>query len=214
MGSSASYGAAISERTSTPRRKVFLVLVRDASPADDPDAQVVLGTDRTDDAATSRRPSAFVVLGCRVSLDAQGRLQGALGRRARAAAEAYRQRSDAHAVIIASGGRRWSNLIEADALALELTRLDVPARAVVRERCSLSTRDNARFATAALARRGIARATVVTCAWHLPRAVALFGREGVEVEGLAVDPGSAAWSRRLWRWGRERVLAWAQLRPS
>jgi uncharacterized SAM-binding protein YcdF (DUF218 family) len=163
---------------------------------------------------TGGRPRAFVVLGCQVSLDADGRLKGALGRRARATADVYLQRGDEHAVVVASGGRRWSNVVEADAMARELTRLGVPARSVVREGCSLSTRDNARFASAALARRGIARATVVTCAWHLPRAVALFRREGVEVEGLAVSPGSAPWTRRFWRWGRERVLTWAQLRPS
>jgi uncharacterized SAM-binding protein YcdF (DUF218 family) len=197
-----------------PRRKVFLVLVREASPADDCAAPAALRPGGTDDASSGARPSAFVVLGCRVSVDAEGRLQGALGRRARAAASAYLQRGDAHAVVVVSGGRRWSNVVEADALALELARLDVPARAVVRERCSLSTRDNARFAARVLARRGIARATVVTCDWHLPRAVALFGREGMEVEGLPVSPGSAPWTRRLWRWGRERVLAWAQLRPS
>jgi uncharacterized SAM-binding protein YcdF (DUF218 family) len=124
------------------------------------------------------------------------------------------RQDDAHAVVIASGGRRWSTVVEADAIARELTRLGVPARLVVRERSSLSTRDNARFAAAALARRGIARATVVTCAWHLPRAVALFRREGMEVDGFAVNPGSSPWARRLWRWGRERVLTWAQLRAS
>jgi uncharacterized SAM-binding protein YcdF (DUF218 family) len=184
--------------------------VRDPTPADDRGA-----LDPDASAEATRAPqSAFVVLGCRVSLDVEGRLEGALGRRARAAAEAYLQRGDAEAVVVASGGRRWSDVVEADAIARELTRRGVPARAVVRERCSLSTRDNARYASAALARRGIARATVVTCAWHLPRAVALFGREGVEVDGLAVSPGSTPWTRRLWRWGRERVLAWSQLRPS
>jgi cyclophilin family peptidyl-prolyl cis-trans isomerase len=142
-----------------------------------------------------------------VSLDGQGRLEGALARRVEAAAEAYARRGEAHAVVVASGGRRWSEVVEADAMARELARLGVPAEAIVRERCSLSTRDNARFAAAALERRGITRATVVTCAWHLPRAVALFAREGVGDDGLAVPTVPAPFRRRFWRWGREIVLA-------
>jgi uncharacterized SAM-binding protein YcdF (DUF218 family) len=156
-------------------------------------------------------PTALVVLGCRVTLDREGRLEGALGRRVRATAEAYARLGDGQALVVASGGRRWSDGVEADAIARELVRLGVAERAIVRERCSLSTRENARFAAAALARRGIARATVVTCAWHLPRAVALFARQGVDVEGLAVAPRDAPWTRRVWRWGRERVLRWAQV---
>jgi uncharacterized SAM-binding protein YcdF (DUF218 family) len=120
-----------------------------------------------------------VVLGCKVSLDGEGRLAGALAWRVAAAAGAYARRGDADVVVVASGGRRWAGIVEADAMARELARLGVPEGAIVRERCSLSTRDNARFAAAALERRGIARATVVTCAWHLARAVTLFTREGV-----------------------------------
>jgi cyclophilin family peptidyl-prolyl cis-trans isomerase/uncharacterized SAM-binding protein YcdF (DUF218 family) len=156
-----------------------------------------------------------------VSLDGQGRLVGALARRVEAAAEEYARRGDADAVVVASGGRRWAGsadhaprppegwpeVVEADAMARELLWLGVPEKAIVRERCSLSTRENARFAAAALERRGIARATVVTCAWHLPRAVALFARAGVEADGLAVPAGRAPWRRRFWRWGREIVLA-------
>jgi uncharacterized SAM-binding protein YcdF (DUF218 family) len=151
-----------------------------------------------------------VVLGCRVALDGEGRLVGALARRVGVAAEAYARLAHPRAVVVASGGRRWAEAVEADAMARELRRLGVPEGAIVRERCSLSTRDNARFAVAALARRGIARATVVTCAWHLPRAVALFEGEGVEVVGLASPPGNARWTARVWRWGRERVLVWTQ----
>jgi cyclophilin family peptidyl-prolyl cis-trans isomerase/vancomycin permeability regulator SanA len=161
---------------------------------------------RNDDASAALGERALVVLGCRVSLDAEGRPQGALGRRVVAAAEEYARRGEVVAVVVASGGRRWSEVVEADAMARELARLGVPPELIVRERCSLSTRDNARFAAAALERRGITRATVVTCAWHLPRAVALFAREGMEADGLAAPEGRAPWRRRFWRWGRETVL--------
>jgi uncharacterized SAM-binding protein YcdF (DUF218 family) len=156
---------------------------------------------------------ALVALGCRVTLDARGRMTGALSARVRAAAEEYVRRCDAHAVpvLVVSGGRHWAGVVEADAMASELVHLGVPAQAVVRERCSLSTRDNARFVAAVLTRRGIARATVVTCVWHLPRALAFFRAYGIEVDGIGAPPsGRTPTMRHLWQWGRERVLTWAQ----
>ncbi|MGD0530424.1 MAG: YdcF family protein, partial [Polyangiaceae bacterium] len=163
-------------------------------------------TPPTDDAEAALAPRALVVLGCRVSPGAGGRLEGALGRRVEAAAAEYARRGEGAGVVVASGGRRWAGVVEADAMARELARRGVPPGVIVRERCSLSTRDNARFAVAALERRGIARATVVTCAWHLPRAVALFRRAGMVVDGLPAPPGDAPWRKRFWRWGRETVL--------
>jgi uncharacterized SAM-binding protein YcdF (DUF218 family) len=159
---------------------------------------------------------ATVVLGCAVSVDRAGRLSGALARRIAAAAEAYarecgdRREGDPCAVVVACGGRRWSGVVEADAMARELTLRGVPERAIVRERCSLTTRENARFAAAVLARRGLSEARLVTCAWHLPRALRLFEREGVRVLGLAAAPARTTWARTIWRWGRERLLTAAE----
>jgi len=158
------------------------------------------------------RPQVIVVLGCVVRVDAHGRLSGALGRRTTAAAEAYARSEHPDTVVLACGGRRWAGVVEADAMARELVRRGVPERAIVRERCSLSTRENARFAAAVLARRGLDRVTVVTCAWHAPRAASLFRMYGVTADVVAVPAGAAPWSRRLWRWGRERTLTWVQLR--
>jgi hypothetical protein len=101
-------------------------------------------------------------------------------------------------------------VVEADAMQAELVRAGVAADVVVRERCSLSTRENARFAAALLRRHGIRRVTVVTCDWHLPRALAAFRRAGLdEVEGFGAPSVAVPWRRRVVRWGRERVLAWA-----
>ena len=72
--------------------------------------------------------------------------------------------------------------------------------------------DNARFAAEILARRGIARATVVTCEWHAPRAASLFRMHGVSVDVVPVAVARAPLRRRFWRWGRERVLSWMQVR--
>jgi uncharacterized SAM-binding protein YcdF (DUF218 family) len=160
------------------------------------------------------RQQAIVVLGCGVRVDPKGRLAGALARRVEAAADAYAQGNDPGAIVIACGGRRWAGLVEADAMARELVRRGVPERAVVRERCSLSTRQNARFAAEVLSRHGIARATVVTCAWHAPRAASLFRMHGVSVDLVPVPAANAPLRRRFWRWGRERVLSWVQVRTA
>jgi uncharacterized SAM-binding protein YcdF (DUF218 family) len=110
-------------------------------------------------------------------------------------------------LVVATGGRAWGGLVEADGMADELLRQGVPPDRIVRERLSLSTRDNARYTAAQLKKRGIERAIVVTCAWHLPRATALFRRQGLKVEGVgAVDVG-ASLATRVYRWGRERVAA-------
>lgn len=154
-------------------------------------------------AACGEKPRAVVVLGGRVRADASGLgLAGALGRRVAKAAEIALA---CDAIVVASGGCVWDGRVEADAMAAALVRAGVPASRVVRERCSLSTRDNARYAARVLFRRGIDEATVVTCAWHLPRALRLFVREGVRAEGAAAADPDAGWARAAWRWGRERV---------
>jgi uncharacterized SAM-binding protein YcdF (DUF218 family) len=158
------------------------------------------------------RQQAIVVLGCSVRLDEWGVLAGALGRRVQAAADAYERQGGRGAIVVASGGRRWAGVVEADAMARELVRRGVPEGSIVRERCSLSTRQNARFAAQVLARRGIGRAAVVTCAWHAPRAASLFRMHGVSVDLVPVAPAHAPLRSRFWRWGRERVLAWVQVR--
>ncbi|MGA7121538.1 MAG: YdcF family protein [Polyangiaceae bacterium] len=160
-----------------------------------------------------RMIDAIVVLGCPVRLDGGGQLRpGALARRLDAAAVVYARREVEASVVVASGGRSWGGLVEADVMARELERRGVPIGAIVRERCSLTTRDNARFAAEALARRGIHSAFVVSCEWHLPRALALFRRAGVRAEGVAARESGAHWMKRTWRRELERVLTWVQTR--
>jgi uncharacterized SAM-binding protein YcdF (DUF218 family) len=158
----------------------------------------------------SRAPAAIVVLGCRVRLDTDARLSpGALARRVEMGALTYHRRADARTVIVVSGGRRWGDDVEADAMARELALRGVPEGAIVRERCSLSTRDNARFTAEVLGRRGAHRVVLVTCPWHMARAVVLFSRAGVDVEPVAATGVRVPWTSRIWRWGVERVLTLA-----
>ncbi len=150
-------------------------------------------------------PPALVVcvLGCRAN-------SVTLARRVQAGSEAYRARGANLAV--ACGGRAWRGLVEADAIAEALVAQGVPAAAVVRERCSLDTRDNARFTAALLARRGIVDVLVVTCSWHLPRAERLFRLAGLRVEGLGVDPPSPTLRQRAYWEVRERLSGWNDAR--
>jgi cyclophilin family peptidyl-prolyl cis-trans isomerase/uncharacterized SAM-binding protein YcdF (DUF218 family) len=148
---------------------------------------------------------AIVVLGCAVRRTARG-LAGAAGRRAARAAAVFHE-AENQPIVVASGGRAWDGLVEADALAEELSRLGVPADRIVRERCSLSTRDNARYTAEVLGRHGIRRALVVTCSWHLPRAVALFRASGLDVVPLPAHTPDAPWLVRVWRAAHEAVAS-------
>lgn len=151
----------------------------------------------------SREPVTVCVLGCRTG-------SPTLARRAQVAAETYRLRGARLAV--ACGGRAWEGLVEADELARMLREGGVPGEAIVRERCSLDTRDNARFAAALLGRRGIRRIVLVTCSWHLPRAERAFRAAGLEVDGVGVDPPDPSLLRRLYWSQRERLSSWNDAR--
>jgi len=147
-----------------------------------------------------RAAQAVCVLGCPTT-------SAAIARRARAAAEAFAR--GAGELVVACGGRAWGGSVEADHMAEALRASRVPAAVIVRERCSLDTRDNARFAAVLLARRGISRVVLVTCAWHMPRAARLFTATGLEVvEKVGVEPPSPTEMQRLYWRAREAVTSW------
>src|SRR5262249_32960802 len=123
---------------------------------------------------SERRPTggaldALVLLGCRV---APASRSGAAHRRALRAASAYAE--GVAPLVVVSGGKRWHGVREADALRESLLRAGVPDSAIVVETRSLTTRQNARFVAELLRRRGLTRAGIVTCDWHLSRAIACF----------------------------------------
>jgi uncharacterized SAM-binding protein YcdF (DUF218 family) len=60
-----------------------------------------------------------------------------------------------------------------------------------------------------LERRGMTDVVVVTCAWHLPRALRAFRREGIRAEGLAVPlPAQIGRARRAYYGVRETIAMW------
>ncbi len=146
---------------------------------------------------------ALVLLGCRIGRN--GALLGAARRRAARAAEAWRE--GCAPVIVVSGGRRWGGVTEADALRHQLLSDGVPDRALVLERQSLSTRENARYTADLLRTRSATRIGVVSCDWHLPRAVSAFRRHGLDAVGLPAESPPVGRLQHWYRHGRER-LSW------
>lgn len=141
---------------------------------------------------------AIVVLGCRVgSMEPST----AAGRRVAAAASAWREGT----WVVASGGRRWSGVAEAEAMRDALVRLGVPREQVLRELVSLSTRENAARSAALLGRLRATEVVVATCDWHVPRALREFARVGVTATAVPAPsppaPIARAWLRSLREWG-------------
>jgi uncharacterized SAM-binding protein YcdF (DUF218 family) len=154
-----------------------------------------------------------VVLGCRVGPG--GDLRGAVLRRVSRAHEAWLAASPP--LVIPSGGRRWSDTPEAAAMRLALLARGVPHDALAPELRSMNTRENARFSVALLRERGARRVGVVTCDWHMPRALALFARhaapdvpggEALSFFALPAPSPPTTLRLRLYRRGRERVARW------
>jgi uncharacterized SAM-binding protein YcdF (DUF218 family) len=123
----------------------------------------------------SARADAIIVLGCKVP-DAGTR--GTMHRRVAAAARLWVEHRPR--IVIASGGRPWNGRPEADTLRALLVEQGVPAEAVVRELWSLNTVENAFYSAELLRAAGLSRPAVVTCDWHMKRALVCFAACGVQ----------------------------------
>ncbi len=100
-------------------------------------------------------------------------------------------------LIIATGGYRWPRHLqgksnfrsEAEAMGVLLTAFGVPQAAILEERRSRTTRENAVLTTELAAARDIRQVLLVTSAWHMPRALAAFRRAGLAVIPAGTDYG-------------------------
>lgn len=151
---------------------------------------------------------AIVVLGCRVL--PSGRATTAAARRAARAAQGYVEGVAPY--VIASGGRRWGELIEADMLHRELLRGGVPHEAITRELWSLTTHENAIFSAEILRRRGARKVAIVTCDWHVDRAIANFRAAGVDAWPLPSTGLRRGIMGEAYRFGHERICTWLDAR--
>ena len=143
------------------------------------------------------------MLGCRVELS--GALSATLRRRADWAFVAAR--AGLAPVVIASGGRRWGEHVEADVVTRYLLGRGLSAAADYPELCSLTTSENALFSARLLRRLGARRALIVTCNWHMPRALLCFRSLGIDALPLSVPTPPATLFATIYRRGHEVVAS-------
>ncbi len=124
---------------------------------------------------------ALVVLGCRAFAD--GAPGPALAGRLERAIQAFRLGKAPYVVL--SGGRTWGGIAEAEVLRRAWVSRGLPPEAVVLELESQTTLGNARHSATIFRERGWHRAGIVTCDFHLRRALRHFRAQGLEVEGFA-----------------------------
>jgi uncharacterized SAM-binding protein YcdF (DUF218 family) len=112
-------------------------------------------------------------------------------------------------VILSGGGDGDGS--EARTMAAAITRLRVPASALLLEERSRDTRGNALFTAELAKQHGMRRVLLVTSALHMPRARLMFCEAGMEVTPIPVpefahrDGWRARWlptRGALWRSGR------------
>lgn len=147
---------------------------------------------------------AIVLLGCRIGPG--GVPSSTAARRAARAARVWHEGQAP--LIVVSGGRLWHGVAETDALARELVRLGVRPDRIVNEWWSLTTAENARHSARLLRELDCVRVGVVTCDWHMPRALSSFRRQGLQVTGLPAQTPPRPLAQRAWRTLRERGAAW------
>lgn len=92
-------------------------------------------------------------------------------------------------------------------MAEALEAWGVPARVIHPELSSLTTTENAAYATALIGRLvgRRPRVVVVTCSWHLGRALACFDRAGADAIGRGIDPPAPTFLQRAMRTAHEMV---------
>jgi len=148
---------------------------------------------------------AIVVLGCWIAQG--GKPSGASQRRVQGAIDAYRR--GLAPWVVASGGKCWHGVAEAEAFRAAMLLEQVPADCVLTELSSMTTRQNATCVAELFRARAWRKAALVTCEWHLRRAERCFLDAGIECVPVPVEsPGVSLWARSV-RAMRER--AWYYL---
>jgi len=153
----------------------------------------------------------LIVLGCRVR---NGELSHAALRRVERAAQAYRD--EGAKLVIACGGKSWGYFKECEVFARGLTARGVALEHVVQERESLTTLGNARGVARLLRGRPGGRLGLVTCDWHMPRALRLFRHLGVSAVPVPAPSPTRPLHVTVTRSLRERIglmldLLWVPL---
>ena len=105
-------------------------------------------------------------------------------------------------VLVSGGNLPWlgERQPEADAIRELLIELGVTPDAIMLERNSRSTRENARYSAELLAGLGLKQVLLVTSALHMPRASATFQAVGIEVIPAPTDFRAVPEQQHLLRW--------------
>ncbi|MEN3282763.1 MAG: SanA protein [Solirubrobacteraceae bacterium] len=151
-----------------------------------PNAVVLLGAGRaTHDAARAPHAEVALVLGASAYTD--GTPTPTLADRLSAGAALYRDGRVARVLVSGKPGRGFVDQVEV--MRRELVRMGVPDRVIFTDRGGLDTWDSMVRARKVYE---VHSAIVVTQGWHMPRALWLAKRAGMDVHGLVADePGNA-----------------------
>jgi uncharacterized SAM-binding protein YcdF (DUF218 family) len=144
----------------------------------------------------------IVVLGCRVHKNAPS---AALERRLRRAWRLSEERPEL--LVILSGGRKWDGRSESDVMFNWWTAQPAPHTPLCENR-SLTTRQNAQQVAELCRSQGVHHVHVVTCDFHIPRAMALFRDQGLSVTAHPAASPHRGWLRfrlQLREWGARLV---------
>ena len=90
-------------------------------------------------------------------------------------------------VIVVSGGSRSWEAPESVLMSEILQAMGVPEDAIIEERVSRNTLENARYTRDVLAKHNLSRVLLVTSAFHMRRAETMFRLQGVDVIPSATD---------------------------
>ncbi|MGF1541552.1 MAG: YdcF family protein [Pleurocapsa sp.] len=93
-------------------------------------------------------------------------------------------------LIIVSGGRiQWFGTEESEAqdMAQILELIGVPPEAIILEPDSVNTHENAAYTQQILQEKGINKILLVTSAFHMPRSLAIFKKQGINAIPISTD---------------------------
>ena len=143
----------------------------------------------------------------------EGGPTGALKRRLDEARVQFAQHPEC--LIVVSGGKLWHGQSEAQAMAAYLVAHGIPKGQVLTECMSQTTWENAKQVARLLRSKGIQDIRLVTCDFHMPRAVRFFRQNELRVTP-APAPSSQSRLKRIYltcrEWGAARLSIWESLR--
>ena len=164
-----------------------------------PNAIVLLGAGGAGhDPARAPRAEVALVLGASAYTD--GTPTPALADRLAVGAALYRDRRVDRVLVSGEPGRGFVDQVEV--MRRELVRLGVPDRVIFTDRGGFDTWDSMVRARKVYEVRS---ATVVTQGWHMPRALWLAKRAGLQVHGVVADRSTTSRLRR--GWGLREIFA-------